>query len=227
MEEKGEPDCPPPWGPSFGRSDSDLCLCVSCYLFVSLFLRLSQSLCLCHSVSLSPCPGFPVPGGAGWVRDLEERETFSGRFSVHLPPPPAKFRSKGNTRGGRDGGRAGRGRVPGACRGQSRPWVRLFAPTKEETARGRGSAWSRSPGEKVGEGTRTRTLATPGSHSIPSLGEKLRSRELLRDQEMVRDAETIETEIESEVEKNRDSERPLSGPESQRKELQRQRERER
>lgn len=72
----------------------------------------------------------------------------------------------------------------------------------------RGSGWSRSPGGEVGVGTRTRALATPGSHRTPSLGERLRSRQHWRHKETVRDAETIETEIQTDVEtRERKSER--------------------
>lgn len=159
-----------------------------------------------------------MPGGAGWVRDLEERETFRGSLCTF--PHPQQSSDPRETQGEAE---TGAGQAEGECLqpAEDSPGPGcVFRSHKGGNGSERGSARSRSPGEKVGEGTRTRALATPGSHSIPSLGQRLRSRELLRDRDGERRKETIETEIESDVERetersNRDSERGLSLPESQ------------
>lgn len=197
MGETGEPDCPapPPWGRAL-VARMRLCFLVSCSLWLSFPWSLTISTPLSPRLFLPVPSGVPVPAGVGWVQGHQvERHVL--RFSVHPPAHPAHPQRSSDPRprsnlgrqrrGGADGGVA-----PGARRVQCQAWVRLAAPTKEETAQRAGSAWSGSPREEVGVGTRTLTPATLGNHRIVSLGERLRSRQHSIDKEMVTDAEIID-----------------------------------
>ena len=127
------------------------------------------------------------------------RDTFTVSLRTpHRTPPPAKFRPKAEEAqgGGRGGGRAGRGVVPGRLRSVVPAPGASFRSHKGGNGSQKGSAWSRSPSEEVGVGTRTRVLATPGPQGIASLGERLRSRQHSSDREIDGEGskETIETE---------------------------------
>ena len=124
-------------------------------LSVSLFLGLSPTL---RPEARAECAGIP------------RRETHS-LFPCalpHRPPPPAKFRpSAGTHGGGRDGDRAGRGTVPGRPPRAAPDLGASFCSRKGGNGSEKGSAWSRSPGEEVGVGTRTRALGSPGPLGRP------------------------------------------------------------
>lgn len=178
-------------GPRLGAGPWSLrCLSVFLRLLLSpaLVSLASHDLHASVTTSFSLCPEKSrcPPAWAG-SRDIKWRDTFCVSLCTRRRTAPTRsaVQTKGReaTWGGRGGGGADRGAAPGARRGQCQAWVRLFAPTKEETAQRAGSAWSGSPREEVGVGTRTRALGTLGNHRIVSLGERLRSRQHLRDRD--------------------------------------------
>lgn len=187
---------------------ASLAISLSLFSLVSYDLYASVAAALSSSVP----SGFPVPGCVGWVQE-PRGEGHIQCFSVHPPPHPTHPQQSSDPRPGRHMGRQrwGQGKLRESAWSLRRTVPALgasFRSHKGGNSSERGSGWSRSPGGEVGVGTRTRALATPGSHRTPSLGERLRSRQHWRHKETVRDAETIETEIQTDVEtRERKSER--------------------
>lgn len=214
-EGEGEANCPPHYCPSFGRFDSGLCLHLLLSLCLSFPWSLMISMPLSPRLSSSVLSGFPVPSCVGWVQE-PRGERHIQCFSVHPPPHPTHPQQSSDPRPGRHMGRQrwGQGKLRESAWSLRRTVPALgasFRSHKGGNGSERGSGWSRSPGGEVGVGTRTRALATPGSHRTPSLGERLRSRQHWRHKETVRDAETeIQTDVETrERERERETQRDI------------------
>lgn len=182
---RGEPHCAPPPGPGSCRP-ALICVSASLAISPSLLSLVSHDLhgCVATSLSLGASKMHRAP--TRWRRDPARGDTLGS--SAHSPPPPtpAKFGPRWrHTEGAEVGAGQAEGRCQGACQGS--PCPRTGGSGSEK-----GSAWSRSPGEEVGVGTRPRVPATPGLPGSASLGERLRSRQHSRDRDMERDTETIQ-----------------------------------